>query len=472
MQGQQGQQGQGQSQGSGADDTVAVVLAAGKGTRMRSALPKVLHPLGGVPMIRRVLASADAVAGRSVVVVAPDADKVRDALADSGAVLAVQHAQQGTGDALRAALPELGDAARVLVLYGDVPLLSAPTLERLLATVPRDALGLITVRPPDPSGLGRILRGADGQVTGIVEERDADADQRAIAEINSGIYVLPGGCVAEWLERLSADNAQGEYYLTDLVEFAVADGVPVVAMDAGDPDEVAGINDRVQLARLERVLQLRSAESLMNGGVTLRDPARFDLRGRLDAGEDCEIDIGCLFEGEVILGSGVRIGAHCVIADADIADDAVIEPFSHIHGARVGAGARIGPYARLREGTELAERVRIGNFVETKKTRMGPGSKANHLAYLGDTILGAECNVGAGTITCNYDGDAKHPTTVGDGVFVGSNSTLVAPLELENGAYVAAGSTVTNRVPGDALAVGRARQRNIDGWRKRRHSDD
>jgi bifunctional UDP-N-acetylglucosamine pyrophosphorylase/glucosamine-1-phosphate N-acetyltransferase len=439
---------------------------------MRSALPKVLHPLGGVPMIRRVLAGADAVAGRSVVVVAPDADGVREALAASGAVLAVQHAQQGTGDALRAALPELGDAARVLVLYGDVPLLSAGTLQRLLATVPRDALGLITVRPPDPSGLGRILRDADGNVTGIVEERDADAGQRAIDEINSGIYVLPGNRLADWLHRLSADNAQGEYYLTDLVEFAVADGVPVVAVDAGDPDEVAGINDRVQLARLERVLQRRLAESLMTGGVTLHDPGRFDLRGDLDAGADCEIDVGCLFEGTVVLGNGVRIGAHCVIADTEIADDAVIEPFSHLRGARVGAAARVGPYARLREGTELAERVRVGNFVETKKTRMGPGSKANHLAYLGDATLGADCNVGAGTITCNYDGDAKHPTVMGDGVFVGSNSTLVAPLELDDGAYVAAGSTVTSRVPGDSLAVGRARQRNIEGWRKRRQRDD
>ena len=467
----QGSQHEGEPQGIGADDTVAVVLAAGKGTRMRSALPKVLHPLGGDPMIRRVLASADAVAGRSVVVVAPDADPVREALADSGATLAVQHSRQGTGDALRAALPELGDAARVLVLYGDVPLLSAATLERLLTTVPRDALGLITVRLPDPSGLGRILRDAGGQVTGIVEERDADAAQRAIDEINSGIYVLPGSRVEGWLERLSADNAQGEYYLTDLVEFAVADGVAVVALDAGDPEEVAGINDRLQLARLERVLQRRIAQSLMAGGTTLHDPARFDLRGRLAAGEDCEIDIGCLFEGEVALGRGVRIGAHCVIADAEIADGAVIEPFSHIRGARVGANARIGPYARLREGTELAERVRVGNFVETKKTRMGPGTKANHLAYLGDSTLGADCNVGAGTITCNYDGDAKHPTVMGDGVFVGSNSTLVAPLELEDGAYVAAGSTVTSRVPNDALAVGRARQRNIEGWRRRRHSD-
>lgn len=458
-------------QGRGVDDTVAVVLAAGKGTRMRSALPKVLHSLGGVPMIRRVLASADAVAGRSVVVVAPDAARVRAALAGTGARPVVQHARQGTGDALRAALPELGDAGRVLVLYGDVPLLSATTLERLLATVPREALGLITARPPDPSGLGRILRDDDGRVTGIVEERDADAAQRAIDEINSGIYVLPGARITDWLERLSADNAQGEYYLTDLVEFAVADGTEVVAMDAGDPEEVAGINDRVQLARLERVLQRRTAEALMAGGTTLHDPARFDLRGRLEAGEDCEIDVGCVFEGEVVLGNGVRIGAHCVIADAEIADGAVIEPFSHIRGARVGADARIGPYARLREGTELAERVRVGNFVETKKTRMGAGSKANHLAYLGDSTLGADCNVGAGSITCNYDGDAKHPTTMGAGVFVGSNSTLVAPLELDDGAYVAAGSTVTSRVPGDALAVGRARQRNIAGWRRRRRSD-
>lgn len=451
---------------------VAVVLAAGKGTRMKSATPKVLHAIGGVPMISRILAAADEVAQRSVVVVSPGADALRAAVVDGhrdGSLgFAEQTQQRGTGDALRAALPELGDASRILVLSGDVPLLTPATLARFLAAVPTDAVGIVTVTVADPTGLGRIRRDAAGAVAGIVEEKDANEAERRINEINAGIYVLPGAYLCSWLERLDAGNAQGEYYLTDVVAFAVADGVAVVAMDAGDPDEVAGVNDRVQLARLERVLQRRRAEALMRSGVTLHDPARIDLRGELSAGEDCEIDVGCVFSSRVVLGRGVRIGAHCVIEDAEIGDDSVIEPFTHIRGARIAERATIGPFARLREGTVLAGQVKIGNFVETKKTRMGRGSKANHLAYLGDATLGAECNVGAGTITCNYDGVAKHPTVLGDGVFVGSNSTLVAPVELGTGAYVAAGSTVTTGVPADSLAVGRARQRNIEGWRSPR----
>lgn len=457
------------AQGTG---TVAVILAAGKGTRMKSATAKILHPLAGEPMIRRIATTAARVAERSVFVVSPGADDVRIAVAAPAHRFAEQVTQRGTGDALRAALPELDGASRVLVLYGDVPLLSSATLERLLAEVPADALGLVTVQMPDPSGLGRIRRDAAGAVVGIVEERDATDAERAIREINSGIYVLPGDRLAGWLARLDADNAQGEYYLTDVVSFAVADGVQVLAVDAGDPDEVAGVNDRVQLARLERVFQRRQAEALMRSGVTLQDPDRFDLRGELVCGTDTLIDVGCVFAGRVVLGTEVRIGAHCVIEDAEIADGAVIEPFTHIRGAKVGPRASIGPFARLREGTVLAEKVKIGNFVETKKTAMGAGSKASHLAYLGDATLGADCNVGAGTITCNYDGVGKHPTTIGDGVFVGSNSTLVAPIELDDGAYVAAGSTITSRVPADSLGVGRARQRNIDGWRspKRRRS--
>jgi bifunctional UDP-N-acetylglucosamine pyrophosphorylase/glucosamine-1-phosphate N-acetyltransferase len=428
-------------------DTVAVVLAAGKGTRMKSATPKVLHTLGGVPMLVRVLDAARAVADRAVVVTAPDGDAVRAAAEAPDVTCVVQQQQKGTGDALRSALPALEGARRVVVLYADVPLLSADTLRGLLAEVPDAALGVVTVHMPDPTGLGRILRGTDGAVTGIVEEKDASDPQRAIDEINSGLYVLPGAPLADWLGRLEARNAQGEYYLTDVVGFARDDGVEVVAVDAGDPDEVAGVNDRAQLARLERVLQHRIAEALMRGGVTLRDPARLDVRGELIAAEDCEIDVGCVFEGRVVLGPGVRIGPHCVISDAELGAGAVVEAFSHVHGARVGEAAIVGPYARLREGTELGARVKVGNFVETKASRLGDGTKANHLAYLGNATLGADCNVGAGTITCNYDGVAKHPTTIGDGVFVGSNSTLVAPLELESAAYVAAGSTITTRVP-------------------------
>ncbi len=445
--------------------TVAVVLAAGKGTRMKSALPKILHPLGGTPMIEHVVCTARSVAEHCVVVVSPGAEQVRDALAAHGVTFAEQAEQLGTGHAVRMAADALAGAARVLVLYGDVPLLEPTTLERLLADVPADALGIVTVDMPDPTGLGRMVRDGDGRVVRIVEERDASAEERAIGEINSGIYVLPGARLTDWLGRLSDDNAQREFYLTDVVEFAVADGVAVHTVPAASPNEVAGVNDRVQLARLERVLQRRRAEALMRAGVTLQDPRRFDVRGTLEAGRDCEIDIDCVFTGTVRLGEGVRIGAHCVISDAEIEDGAVIEPFTRIQGARVGAAASVGPFARLREGTALGARTKIGNFVETKKTTLGEGSKANHLAYLGDATVGRDCNIGAGTITCNYDGVAKHPTAMGDGVFVGSNSTLVAPIELGAGAYVGAGSTLTKQVPDETLAVGRGRQRNIEGWR-------
>lgn len=454
--------------------SVAVVLAAGKGTRMKSARPKVLHPFGGMPIIEHVARTALAVADRCVAVVAPDAEPVRAALAPLGVEFAEQAEQLGTGHAVRMAAPVFGGADRVLVLYGDVPLLEVATLERLVAEVPEDALGIVTVDMPDPTGLGRMVRDEAGRIARIVEEKDATEAERSITEINSGIYVIPGARLGPWLERLGADNAQGEYYLTDVVAFAVADGVDIVTVTAAYADEVAGINDRVQLARLERVLQRRRAEALMRKGVTIVDPERFDLRGTLEAGQDCEIDVGCVFIGDVRLGEGVRIGAHCVVADAIIDDGTVIAPFTHIQSARVGAGAAVGPFARLREGTDLGANAKIGNFVETKKARLGAGSKANHLAYLGDATIGEDCNIGAGTITCNYDGVAKHPTRMGDGVFVGSNSTLVAPLELGAGAYVGAGSTVTKEVPGQTLAVGRAKQRNIEGWKppKARAADD
>jgi bifunctional UDP-N-acetylglucosamine pyrophosphorylase/glucosamine-1-phosphate N-acetyltransferase len=454
--------------------SVAVVLAAGKGTRMKSARPKVLHAFGGLPIIEHVVRAALAVADRCVAVVAPGADAVEQTLAPLGVVFAEQAEQLGTGHAVRMATAAIGEADRVLVLYGDVPLLEVATLERLVREVPADALGIVTVDMPDPAGLGRMVRDEKGRVVRIVEEKDATAAERAITEINSGIYVIPGARLDSWLDRLGADNAQNEYYLTDVVAFAVADGVDIVTVTAACADEVAGINDRVQLARLERVLQRRRAEALMREGVTIVDPERFDLRGTLEAGRDCEIDVGCVFSGDVRLGEGVRIGAHCVIADAIIEDGTSVAPFTHIQSARVGAGASVGPFARLREGTELGANTKIGNFVETKKARLGEGSKANHLAYLGDAAIGADCNIGAGTITCNYDGVGKHPTTMGDGVFVGSNSTLVAPLELGTGAYVGAGSTLTKEVPGQTLAVGRARQRNIEGWKppKARAADD
>ena len=457
--------------------TAALILAAGKGTRMRSALPKVLHPLGGRPLLAHVLDTAAAAAERTVVVVSPDASEVSALVRTTTAACVEQAERLGTGDAVRRALPSLAGDDRVLVLCGDVPLLTVGTARALLDGTPPGALGLVTARVPDPAGLGRILRDDDGGVRAIVEERDATDAQRRIEEINAGIYVLPVPRLERWLGRLSSANAQGEYYLTDLVAFAVEDGVAVHAHRVEDLDEIAGVNDRVQLARLERRWQRRCADTLLRAGVTLLDPGRFDQRGTLHAGEDCVIDVGCVFEGTVTLGRNVRIGPHCVLRDVELGDDTVVEAFTHLEGARVGRGVRLGPFARLREGTELADRAKIGNFVETKKTRLGPDTKANHLAYLGDTTLGTGCNVGAGTITCNYDGTAKHPTTGGDGVFIGSNATLVAPLELGDGAYVAAGSTVTSRVPDAALAVGRARQRNIEGWtapkdRVRRSDED
>lgn len=450
-----------------------VILAAGKGTRMRSALPKVLHPLAGVPMVARVCAMAGELSDNVVVVTAPDGQSVRDCLATHHVRFAIQQQQRGTGDALAAALAEIGaDIQQVLVVCADTPLLSAATLAPLQQATPVDGLGVLTARVDDPGGLGRILRSSSGAVTGIVEERDASPEQRGINEINTGIYLLPRAPLAQWLERLDSDNAQGEYYLTDVIGFAVAEQRAVCSVECADPLEVSGVNDRLQLARLERIWQQRQAEALLRDGVQVVDPARIDVRGELVAGQDSIIDVNCVFAGQVRLGARVRVGAHCVIEDAEIGDDAVIEPFTHIHGARVGSAARVGPFARLREGTELASEVRVGNFVETKKAYLGVGSKANHLAYLGDAEMGAGCNVGAGTITCNYDGVGKHPTRMADGVFVGSNSTLVAPISLAEGAYVAAGSTLTGDVPAGGLGVGRARQRNIDKWKSPKQRQD
>lgn len=444
-----------------------VILAAGKGTRMRSKMPKVLHPLAGISMLQRVVDTAGELSEDIVVVTSPDADAVRSALANSGVRFATQEQQRGTGDALAAALPALAaDVEQVLVLCGDVPLLAAATLERLRAATPAEGVSLVTARFPDPTGLGRILRDGEGCITGIVEERDATAAQRRIDEINTGIFLLPRKRLDDWLGRLDVGNAQGEYYLTDVIRFAVESGLPVGSITCDDLVEVTGVNDRAQLVRLEREYSRRWADRLLAAGVTIMDPARFDVRGDLEVGEDTVIDVNCVFAGRVMIGREVEIGAHCVIEDAVIDDGAIIAPFTHIHGAHVGTEARVGPFARLREGTDLGARTRIGNFVETKKTRLGAGSKANHLAYLGDATLGEDCNVGAGTITCNYDGIDKHPTTMGDGVFVGSNSTLVAPVTLSDRAYVAAGSTITGPVPKDSLGVGRARQRNIEGWKR------
>ncbi len=441
-----------------------VVLAAGQGKRMASRRPKVLHTLAGRPLLRHVLDTVAALAPERVhVVVGHGADAVRGAIADD-VTWVLQSEQRGTGHAVAQAMPGVAEDAVVLVVYGDVPLVGADTLSACVAAAREGALALVTARLQDPGQLGRIVRGADGAIRRIVEYRDADEAERAIDEINSGILAAPRGLLAPLLDRLSPDNAQGEYYLTDAVAMAVSQGAPVRGLAVADPEEILGINDRSELAALERRCQRRIVHALMAAGVSVADPARVDIRGDVTAGQDCYLDVNVVLEGTVVLGSGVHIGPGCVIRDAHIGDGTRLQAHTVIDGARIGADCELGPFARLRPGTELAERVRIGNFVETKKTRLGPGSKANHLAYLGDATLGEGCNVGAGTITCNYDGIDKHPTVIGDRVFVGTNTTLVAPLTIASDAYVAAGSTVTQNVDAGDLAVGRSRQRNIQGW--------
>ena len=444
------------------------MLAAGKGTRMHSARPKVLHALAGQSLLGHVLNAAREVATQPIrVVVGADMDAVVTALPGDDIDWIEQPHQLGTGHAVQMAVPRLATDATALVLYGDVPLIRPATLEALLAAAGEDALAVLTSRPPDPTGYGRILRDARGRVTGIIEERDATATQRAIGEVNTGILAAPVRRLADWLSRIGNDNAQEEYYLTDIVALAAADGVAVATREALDLTEVEGVNDRIQLARLERLVQLRRAERLMAEGVGIADPSRFDCRGELIAGRDVWIDVNCVFEGRVALADGVRIGPHCVVRDAEIAAGAQIRAHTVIEGpVTIAAGAQIGPFARLREGTRIGPGARIGNFVETKQAELGAGSKANHLTYLGDASLGEDVNVGAGTITCNYDGARKHRTEIGDGAFIGSNSALVAPVRIGAQATVGAGSTITAEVPDGCLGVARGKQRNLSGWRR------
>jgi len=443
-----------------------VVLAAGQGTRMRSKLPKVLHDLAGRPLLAHVLDAARALKPKSInVVVGHAASQVRAAFADARDVSWSEQRQQlGTGHALAQALPAIGPDAVVLNLYGDVPLVQSETLASCAALAKAGKLVVVTADVPNPTGLGRIVRSANGAMMAIVEERDASPEQRAITEINSGILAVPAAMLRMLIGQLNRNNDQGEFYLTDIVGLAVERNIEVVAHKVMCADEVAGVNDRAELARLERIYQRREAHRLMAGGVTLRDPERFDARGDVQTGVDCVIDVDVVLEGVVRLGDGVLIGPGCAIRDAQIGDGAIIHAHTVIDGAVIGAGCELGPFARMRPGTVLAERVKIGNFVETKKTRLGAGTKSNHFAYLGDTTTGEDCNIGAGTIMCNYDGFAKHETHLGRDVFIGSNSTLVAPIQVGDGGYVAAGSTVTTRIEAGELAVGRARQRNIGGW--------
>ncbi len=440
-----------------------VILAAGQGTRMRSQKAKVLHELASRPLIHHVLAASEALAPRSTtVVVGHQADAVRESVGTLGNCV-LQAEQLGTGHAVQTAIADLPDDGIVLVLYGDVPLIKPQTLESCVAGAMQGGVGLVTAHFEDPAALGRILRDADDAIVGIVEFKDANDAERAINEINSGILAAPAGQLRGWLHRVNNDNAQGEYYLTDIISLAVGDGVPVYGV-VSDKEEVSGVNDRKQLAELERTYQKLEAERLMLEGVTLADPDRLDVRGRVVAGEDCFVDINVVLSGDVVLGNGVRIGAGAVITDSSLGDGVEVHPHTVVEGAELAAGCTVGPFARIRPGSRLGEGVKVGNFVETKKATLGAGTKASHLAYLGDATIGAETNIGAGTVTCNYDGVDKHETHIGDDVFVGTNSTLVAPIEIADGAFVAAGSTVTTRVEDGDLAVGRAKQRNISGW--------
>ena len=444
-----------------------VVLAAGQGTRMRSALPKVLQPLAGRPMLTHVLGTARTLgAAKICVVYGHGGEVVRDAMAAPDLAWALQSPQLGTGHAVQQALPHLDDDRVTLVLYGDVPLIGEATLRRLLDAADRDRLGLLTVEMDDPTGYGRIVRDADGKVLRIVEHKDATEAERGLREVNTGILAAPTARLREWLGRLGNDNAQGEYYLTDIIAMAVAAGVPVVATQPDSVDETLGVNNRRQLADLERRYQRACAERLLDAGVTLADPARIDVRGELSCERDVRIDVNCVFEGTVMLGEGVHIGAHCVIRNARIGAGTRILPFSHIEDTTMGPACVIGPYARTRPGTELGEDVHLGNFVEVKNSRIADHSKANHLAYVGDADIGQRVNVGAGTITCNYDGANKYRTTIEDDVFIGSDTQLVAPVRVGRGATLGAGTTLTKDAPAEQLTVSRARQITIPGWKR------
>jgi bifunctional UDP-N-acetylglucosamine pyrophosphorylase/glucosamine-1-phosphate N-acetyltransferase len=444
-----------------------VIMAAGMGTRMKSALPKVLHTLAGRPLLQHVLDTMSQLgAKRTLVITGHGADEVETRCAANGRQFVRQIPQHGTGHAVQQAVPQLGDdAATTLILNGDVPLTRAATAQALIDACGGTRLALLTIELPDPSGYGRILRHADA-VRGIVEHKDASPEQRAIREIYTGLMAAPTGWLKRAVMALKNENAQREYYLTDIVAMAVAEGLPVVAVPAASETEVLGVNSPLQLADLERRFQRTQADALMEAGVRLADPARFDLRGRLRCGRDVEIDVGCIFEGDVQLSDGVRVGAHCVLRDAVVEAGAQIQPFTHIDGAHVGPGASVGPYARLRPGADLGPEVHIGNFVEVKNSTLARGAKANHLAYLGDATVGERVNYGAGSITANYDGANKHRTIIEADVHIGSNSVLVAPVTVGAGATVGGGSTITRDVPAGKLVVARGRQTPIEGWQR------
>lgn len=442
-----------------------MILAAGKGSRMKSKLPKVLHPLAGQPLLQHVINTSESLNPEIIqVIIGHQAEMVQQAIVDSSVQWTIQEKQLGTGHAVMQGLDMIPDNAEVLVLYGDVPLIASATLHEMLNELNAGSLPILTVDLPDPSGYGRIVRDAAGEVRAIVEDKDATQEQKSICEVNTGILAAHARDLKAWLPELSNNNSQGEYYLTDVIERAVIEGREVVAIQPESVEQVQGVNNRLQLCELECFVQSQIAEHLMLNGVTLFDPNRIDVRGNLETGIDVTIDVNTVFEGNVRLEDDVMIGANCYLKDVTIGRGTVVHPNSILEASTIGQGAQIGPFARVRPGTELKNNTKLGNFVETKKTIVGEGSKINHLSYVGDAILGEKVNVGAGTITCNYDGANKFVTTLEDGVFVGSNTALVAPVVVEKDATIAAGSVITATVKKEQLAVARGKQRNIDNW--------
>lgn len=441
-----------------------VILAAGKGTRMKSALPKVLHPVGGIPMVQRIINTVAALEARSIqLVYGHGADQLQAAVKGDNLNWCLQAEQLGTGHAVQQAVPHIQDNENVMILVGDAPLIQQQTLSRLLAVKETADLALLTVELDDPTGMGRIVREHDN-ITAIVEHKDATDAQREIKEINTGMMVMAGRDLKRWLGQLNNDNAQGEFYLTDVIAMAAAEGKTIRAAHPDSAIEVEGINNRAQLANIERALQRRQAHALMMDGVSLADPARIDIRGTLTTGQDVYIDINAVIQGKVTLGNNVVIGPNCVLIDCEIGDNTVIEANSIIEEASVGENCSVGPFARLRPGAKMLTKSKVGNFVEMKKATLGEGAKANHLTYLGDAEVGANANIGAGTITCNYDGVNKSKTRIGENAFIGSNSSLVAPVSIGAGATVGAGSVITTNVEDAELAVARGKQRNIANW--------
>ncbi|MBI3936693.1 MAG: bifunctional UDP-N-acetylglucosamine diphosphorylase/glucosamine-1-phosphate N-acetyltransferase GlmU [Betaproteobacteria bacterium] len=443
-----------------------VILAAGQGKRMFSRLPKVLHPLAGKPLLAHVVDTARALKpARICVVYGHGGEQVPRAVNGADLHYVKQEPQLGTGHALGQALPHLDPSGVTLVLYGDVPLIRAATLRAMVDEAAKHVV-VLTAELDDPAGYGRVVRNRSGAVAAIIEEKDATETQRKLREVNTGIMALPAAKLGKWLTKLDNANAQGEYYLTDMVKLALADRVRVVSRAPQEAWEALGVNSKAQLAQLERIYQWQRASRLLEAGVSLADPMRLDVRGELTCGTDVHIDVNCVFEGEVRLADRVEIGANCVLCNTEVGAGTRIEPFTLISDARIGANCRVGPYARIRPGTRLAEEVHIGNFVEVKASEIGARSKANHLAYIGDSVVGRDVNVGAGTITCNYDGASKHRTVIEDDVFIGSDTQLVAPVTVHRGATIGAGSTVTRDAPPDQLTISRARQVSIAGWKR------